>query len=299
MNLNQLINKIETQLFFYYHDKTLCHQYAWWMLQKISGKTKTELIAHDIVLTPQQEQQLQSWIDAQIKDHKPLQYILGSVPFVDAEIIVQSPILIPRPETEEWVIDLINQLKTLKNKNITILDLATGTGCIAIAFAQALPNAHIYATDISDDALKLTQKNSRHNKIKNLTVLKSDVFQQLPPNTKFDLIVSNPPYITTDEYKNLAASVLHWEDKNALVADDQGLAIIKKIIQNSPDYLKQNTELKEKKIPQLCIEIGHKQGNAVKQLMQQHGFVDIQIKKDLAQKDRLVCGRYNEKREPS
>lgn len=299
MNLNQLINKIETQLFSYYHDKTLCHQYAWWMLQKISGKTKTELIAHGIVLTPQQEQQLQLWIDAQIKDHKPLQYILGSVPFVDAEIIVQSPILIPRPETEEWVLQLINTLKTLKNKNITMLDLATGTGCIAIALAQALPNAHIYATDISDDALKLTQKNSRHNKIKNLTVLKSDVFKQLPTHIKFDIIVSNPPYITADEYKKLAASVLQWEDKNALVADDQGLATIKKIIQNSPDYLKQNTELKEKKIPQLCIEIGHKQGNTVKQLMQQQGFVDIQIKKDLAKKDRLVCGRYNEKRESS
>jgi len=288
------INYISKQLFSTYKDNNLCENYAWFLLEKIYNKTKTELIiAKTLELTPQQNKQLTEWIDDLTIKKMPIQYLLGSVPFNNLDILVESPVLIPRPETEEWCINLITQLKKLKNQKLHILDLATGSGCIALAFAYHFPQLHVIATDISPQALQLAQKNSLHSNIKNITFIQSDLFNKIPLSQSFDMIVSNPPYIAQSERKDLDESVTKWEDEHALFAADNGLAIIKKIIDHAPLYLKNNEEMKHLDIPQLVIEIGYQQGNLVKNYMINAGYNDVYIYKDLEKKDRVAVGRID------
>jgi len=292
ISLAALINRIATELAQTYDNKSLCKQYALWMLQEITGKTELQLITQGaLTLSPAQEKKLQEWIDAQVLHHEPLQYLIGTVPFADLEILVEPPILIPRPETEEWCVLLIEHLKKLKNQKLTILDLCTGTGCIALSLAQALPQSSVTATDIDNKAITLCKKNAKHNTITNVHCMQSDLYKDIPKAQQFDFIISNPPYIPLDEWKTLDASVKDWESKTALVAPDEGLAIIKKIIQNAPAYLKPNNELKEKHIPQLMIEIGYQQGPAVADYLTQCNYKDIVVHKDLEGKDRIVSGR--------
>jgi len=286
-----LSKEIEKQLHARYQDPTLCNQYAWWMIEAVTGKDKAKLIAQkEINFTSKQIVTLENWVQKQVEEKIPLQYLLGSAPFNDLEILVEAPTLIPRPETEEMCYNLIAMLKKLENKKLTILDIGTGSGCIALALAKALPESTVYATDISDEALALAEKNATHNNIKNVTFLKSDIYAGVP-NISFDLIVSNPPYIAEQEWKTLDESVTKWEDRRALVADNQGLAIIERIILQAPEYLKENKETLEKKIPQLVIEIGYTQGAATAKLFENAGFVDIHVQKDLEGKDRFVMAR--------
>lgn len=287
-----LITDIEQQILTLYDDPTLCRQYAWWTVEAITDKKKAALINQDIItLTDDQQKKLDQWLEKLITKKMPIQYLLGSVPFCNVTILVTPPTLIPRPETEEWCFNLINKLKRLRNQKLTILDLCCGSGCIAIALAQALPCATIYACDIADSAIALTKKNSALNKVNNLIILQSDLFNALPKDIRFDLIVTNPPYITPAEWQTLDPSVTEWEDKYALVADDSGLALIKKIITQAPQHLRLNKELQEQSIPQLMIEIGYLQGPTVAALMRQAQYTDIKVDKDLEHKDRVVSGR--------
>jgi release factor glutamine methyltransferase len=288
------INDIRHKIAAGYDDETLCEQYAWWILQTICGKTKTELIVQEtLMLSNAQKEKIDSWIHQLVVDKMPLQYLLGSVPFADCDILVQAPTLIPRPETEEWCLHIIEHLQLLDITNIKILDLCTGSGCIAIALSHHVPRAEIVATDIADAALELTEKNIEHNKIRNVTLIKSNLFESIPYGALFDIIVSNPPYIAQSEFVTLDETVTRWEDHNALVADDDGLAIIKKIITQAPQFIKTNDEMRQKNIPQLVIEIGYAQGEVVKNLMKAAQYNDILVHKDLEGKDRFVTGRVD------
>jgi release factor glutamine methyltransferase len=295
MKVIDLIHNSEHQLRMVYPDATICHQYAWWLLEKLTGKPKAQLILEDNVsLSTSDHNKLQDWLQKLVDEHMPIQYILGSVPFNDVDIIVKPPTLIPRPETEEWTCNLIDQLRKMVEGPLSILDLCTGSGCIAVALAKAFPHATVTAVDIAQSALLLTQENAKHNAITNVNCIKSDLFNGLPESSQFDLIVSNPPYIAENEWCSLDVSVTHWEDKKALVANDHGLAIIERIIANAPRFLKENKEIAQHNIPQLTIEIGYTQGPAVKQLMDAAGYHDTQIIKDLEGKDRIVVGsRYD------
>lgn len=289
------INGIRHKLVAAYDDETLCEQYAWWILQAICGKTKTELIVQEaLMLSNEQKEKIDLWIHQLVIDKIPLQYLLGSVPFADCDILVQAPTLIPRPETEEWCLHIIEHLQLLDNANIKILDLCTGSGCIAIALSHHVPRAKIVATDIADAALELTEKNIKHNKIRNITLIKSDLFESIPCGAMFDMIVSNPPYIAQSEFVSLDETVTRWEDHKALVAADDGLEIIKKIITQAPHYIKANDEMRQKNIPQLVIEIGYAQGEVVKNFMKAAQYNDIFVHKDLEGKDRFVTGRVDE-----
>lgn len=294
-DVSYYITKIREKLLLAYNDPTLCQQYAWWLLQAISEKTKTELIAQStVMLSSAQKNILEKWIILLVNEKMPIQYILGSVPFNDIDILVQPPTLIPRPETEEWCWYIIEHLTLLNDKKINILDLATGSGCIALALAHHLPQATIVATDIAPIALELAEKNKEHNNIiSNVTFINSDLFNALPCGVRFDIIVSNPPYIAPSEWNNLDQTVTQWEDYNALIAPDEGLEIIKKIIEQAPQFIQQNKEMKDKSIPQIVIEIGYQQGQQVKQLMMNAGYNDILIHKDLEKKDRIVMGRVD------
>lgn len=293
-NVSQLIPSLEKKLLPKFHDETLCTQYAWWLIQAITGKDETQLIADGEVKWDVAEQKkFDEALDALTNKHMPLQYLLGSTPFAGLEILTQPPVLIPRPETEEWTIKLIEQLQSVPDKKLTILDLCTGSGCIALALAEALPQAKVYGTDISDIALALAEQNKLHNHISNATFLRSDLFAQIPKEFTFDLIVGNPPYIDEKDWLQLDKSVTQWEDKHALIAADHGLALIKKIIDNAPKYLKKNETLKQKNIPQLILEIDYTQGKAVKEYLEKADYNQIAIYKDLEGKDRVASGRID------
>lgn len=294
VNISQLIIAIEKKLQTHFKDKTLCTQYAWWLVQAITGKTEIELIsANDIKWDTQEEQHLNDALDALINKNMPLAYILGSTPFAGLDIIVRQPILIPRPETEEWICNLIDQLHAFKHEQLWILDVCTGSGCIALALADALPKAKVYATDINDAALELAKENARHNQISNVTFLRSDLFNDISPTFKFDIIVSNPPYIDERNWNTLEPSVRNWEDKHALIASDHGLALIKRIIDQAPSYIKSNERLKNARIPQVSMEIDATQGHAVSTYMKEHAYNQIEIIKDLEGKDRIATGRVD------
>ena len=235
IKLADVITDIEQQLLTVYEDPVLCRQYAWWTLQFILKMNKAALIAQDaVLLSADQRTALAQWLEKLIVHKMPIQYLIGSVPFCDVDILVEAPILIPRPETEEWCGNIIEQLKRLEKQQITILDLCCGSGCIAIALAQALPHATVYAVDISPQAIALTKKNVIHNAVNNVVVIQSDLFSGIA-SIKFDLIVTNPPYIADSEWGSLDESVTQWEDRNALCAPDNGLAIIKEIIDQALD----------------------------------------------------------------
>jgi len=286
-----IIKQLEGKLDLRYPDPTLRRQTAWWMLEAISKIDKAHLIAQErISLSEQQQKALDNWIHLQIHQHMPLQYLLGSVPFDALEILVEPPILIPRPETEEWCMHIIHQLQKLNTQELTILDLCSGTGCIALALGHAFPQATIYALDISAQAITLGRKNAQHNAITNVTFIESDLFSMVPTSLQFDLIVTNPPYIPNEQWQELDLSVTKWEDPGALIADDHGLAIIKQIITQAPRYLKSTSPLHEKNIPQFVMEIDSPQAPVVSQLMHNAGFTHIVIKKDLEAKDRIVVG---------
>ncbi|MFH1644283.1 MAG: peptide chain release factor N(5)-glutamine methyltransferase [bacterium] len=287
---NQIASEIKNTLLTckYYHASN-ASQDAWYLLQKLTGKNKAQLLTETIInLTPTQKRTLSKWLKLITKDNKPIQYILGSIPFCNVEILLKPPILIPRPETEyicDWI---INKLKKINLQNLQILDLCSGTGCIGLAIAKEFKNYQITCTDINPKAISLIKKNAIHNKIKNVIIIKSDLFEKLK-NKKYDIIISNPPYISEKEWQNLDKNITLWEDKNALVANQNGLFIIKKIIKNAPFHIKNNDYLLKNKTPQIILEIGQDQGKEIIKIIQSEKTLIAKICKDLQKNDRWVA----------
>lgn len=290
-SIHTLVKKIAQQLAPLYEHADERDQIAWWIVEYCTGKNIGELLSlESLPDDPELEHRIAQLVHQHVHEHMPLQYLLGSVPFIDITLQVEPPVLIPRPETEEWVFNLIQELHTLRHKMLRILDIGTGSGAIAIALAHALPEAEIIAVDCSNHALSLCKKNCALNTTENIKTIESNLFDALHGQT-FDLIVSNPPYITEEEYLHLDPSVRNWEDKHALVANRHGLAIIEDIIKQAPAFLKKNDELLAKNIGQLYIEIGYTQGQAVADYMRACGYRSAKILTDLESKDRVVVGR--------
>ncbi len=250
------------------------------------------LIAHpDNPVTQEQQDKLFNAVQDHLNTHKPLQYILGTAPFLSSMIVVRPPTLIPRPETEYWCHFIITLLKKLNRPQLTLLDMCTGSGCVAVALAQAFPEATIYAVDNSPEALALTKENAAQNNCTNIITIQSDLFEALP-DSMFDCIVSNPPYVTQEEWETLEPVVKHWEDPHALVAYDYGLSIIKRIIAEAPRHLKRDPLFAERGVPQLLIEMGETQAENVVSSMKHAGFTPT-VHTDLAGKERFVTGELN------
>lgn len=280
------IHEIQTKISEIYPTPIAQHN-AWILLEKLTNKTQAHLIARDeIELSGEQQQTLDNWLEKLTKQHMPLQYLLGDVPFINLKLLVEPPVLIPRPETEEWCDTLITELKKTNKTILTILDLCTGSGCIGLALAKAFPQSTIYATDTEDHALSLARKNAVLNAIENIIFIKSDIYQNIPKDIPFDLIVANPPYIAPEEWQTLEPEVKDWEDKHALVAENQGLDIIQKIVTDAPRFLKPGLT-----VPQLWIEIGYQQGDQVSALFKNAGFVEVEVLQDWYSHDRVVIGK--------
>lgn len=251
---------------------------SWWLLEKLFAQTRAQLLLQPVInLTAAQLAQLQAWITQLVVQQQPVQYLLGTVNFLDLELSVAPPTLIPRPETEAWCARVITELQAVAPRYV--LDLCTGTGCIGLAIAQALPQAQIVAADIAASACALARQNCVRLQLTNFTVYQSDLWQQLPA-LPYDILVANPPYITTTELADLAPQVREWEDQQALVAGDDGLDVIRQLIQGAQARV----------IARLYLEIGYQQAPAVSQLLQAAGY-QPQVWLDQYGQSRVVVGQ--------
>lgn len=212
----------------------------------------------------------------QLIDGKPIQYIIGKQEFMGIDFIVNKNVLIPQPDTEILVEETIKLARTIKNPQI--LDLCTGSGAIAISIAKYVPSSKIYASDISKEALKIAVLNAKKNKVQ---FIQSDLFENI--YSKFDIIVSNPPYIKTEEIKTLSKEVQN-EPILALDGGQDGLYFYRKIIKQAHKYLNKNGTL--------CLEIGEDQKETVVNLIEtSENYTNIKTYKDLAGNDRVVICR--------
>lgn len=290
VKVSELIRNIANKLINSCKTKHEANQEAWWILEEITQKKELNLLLEEeINLSKEQKIKLNEWIKQIVEQKKPIQYILGHVPFCNLDIIVEPPVLIPRPETEEICFWLINQLKKIKDQKFTVLDIGTGSGCIALCIAKEFPNSIVIGSDINPKALELAEKNKRHNFISNAFFIQSDFYKNIYQEIKkiksdiknFDLIVSNPPYISPEEFKNLSETITLWEDKNALIANEDGFYAYKEIINHAKDYLILNTEFKNLKIPQLVLEFGKDQENKIIEILKNAKFTNIEFFKDI------------------
>lgn len=219
--------------------------------------------------------------------HEPVAYLIGKTEFYSLELEVAPDCLIPRPETELLVEKAIDFLRSRNNTQL-VCDLCTGSGCIAVAIAKNFSDADIVATDISAGALDIAAKNiKRHNLENQVRLLQGDLFEAIdvkPEIKQFDLIVSNPPYVSIAEFDTLEENVKRYEPKSALAGGKDGLDISRRIIQKANEFLKPDGIL--------ILEIGYNQGKAARQLLESvHTFAEIVIEKDFQQHERVAIGK--------
>ena len=223
----------------------------------------------------EEEKQFVEEIYKKLVAHIPAQYIIGHAEFFGMQLKVDERVLIPRPETEELV-ELI-LAENLKD-NLKVLDIGTGSGAIALALAKNRLDWSVTASDISEDALELATENANAQNL-NLSFIKSDCFSEI--SSKYDIIVSNPPYISREDQEEVGLNVLHSEPHLALFADEDGLAIYRRIAEDSKDYLNDGGKI--------YLEIGYKQGQSVPALfMENLPEKRVRTLKDQFGQDRMV-----------
>lgn len=239
------------------------------------GWTYTDFILKQTESVSEADKVLIEEIVAQLSQHVPAQYLLGKVDFYGLEFAVDDRVLIPRPETEELV-DLI--LAENSRAGLQVLDIGTGSGAIAISLAKKCLAWQVTAVDISADALAVAQENAQKHQVA-IKFIQSDLFEQV--TDRFDLIVSNPPYIAEEDKDEVGLNVLHSEPHLALFAPENGLAIYRKIAEQARDFLQPDGKI--------YLEIGYKQGEAVQKLFAQ-AFPEksVRVLQDSFGQDRMV-----------
>ncbi len=299
MSINAAYKQLLHQLYALYDNREAAN-IAELVIEKVTQKIRTErILVKDLPLTLNQQQQLETYTQ-QLLQHQPVQYVLQEAWFAGMKFFVADGVLIPRPETEELVEQVIKMYDVrslvydieakkqkhiytsqISNKQLKILDIGTGSGCIPIALKKCLLNSHIISVDISDAALKIAQKNA--------TDLQADIiFKQLDflDETSwngldlFNIIVSNPPYIKQSESSEMSKHVTSYEPSLALFVDDNNaLVFYEKIAIFGKTHLTKNG--------QIFVEINEALGNKTVALFQQCGYQTI-LKQDLQGKDRII-----------
>lgn len=220
---------------------------------------------------------------------EPLQYILGYAEFSGLKLRVGPGVLIPRPETEILVEEAIANISKHERRvtPLRILDLCTGSGCIALALANAFPDATVYAIDSSETAMRYAIENARLNGVSNVMFFTGSLFDPLketipagPSEASFDLIISNPPYVKTSELSQLQPEIRDWEPVEALDGGEDGLAFFRRIVPEAKHFVKENGVL--------MFEIGVGQGDAVADIAKKAGFAHTSLRKDYAGVDRII-----------
>jgi release factor glutamine methyltransferase len=272
------------------YDEQEIESFFYLLLESYQGKKRI-----DLALNPDMEMdalQLIQWESAlsELLNQKPIQYIIGATEFYGLPFLVNENTLIPRPETEELVEWIVAESRNSATGSLKILDIGTGSGCIAISLAKNLPNAEVFAVDVSEKALAVAKKNADTNKVKvnfiQADILKINDLVELPTSnfqlpTHFDIIVSNPPYVRHLEKAEIKPNVLEHEPHLALfVEDTDALLFYRKIV----ELAKKNLAEKGK----LFFEINQYLGKETLQLLEKFGFNSTELKKDIYGNDRMT-----------
>ena len=252
---------------------------------------KQQLKRIDLALQPDldfSEEEIMVWnsILEQLKKEIPIQYLLGKTSFYGLNFQVNENVLIPRPETEELV-EWILQSKKLKveSQKIRILDIGTGSGCIAISLAKNLPNAQVFALDVSEKALVTAKKNAENNSV-SVTFINRNILETEDLGQQFDIIVSNPPYVRNLEKAEIKKNVLDNEPHLALfVEDNDALVFYKKIAELAHKNLSKNG--------QLFFEINQYLGREMIDLLEKMNFASVELRKDIYGNDRMIKGEMS------
>ena len=233
------------------------------------------------------ENEILNWnaILEKLKIQIPIQYIIGTTHFYGLEFFVDENVLIPRSETEElvdWIVKLNSKLS--KKKNLKILDIGTGSGCIAVSLAKNIPNSEVFAIDVSENALAIAKKNAILNKVP-VTFLHKNILETKDLSQKFDIIVSNPPYVRNLEKAEIKPNVLDNEPHLALfVPDNDPLIFYKKIAELAAANLNPNG--------QLFFEINQYLGKETQELLESIGLKNIELRKDIYGNDRMIACNF-------
>lgn len=274
--MNPIVYYIKQTLQGYYPDSEIVSM-AKLLLTQVFGMSVIELYAGKDNSFSANEQKRLSDILIRLQKYEPIQYIIGTEYFYGLSFEVNKNVLIPRPETEELV-DLIVQEN--KNRKVRVLDVGTGSGCIAISLAKNLEGAEVTSWDISEGALQVAARNCRRNGVE-VRLERKDVLQFSPSGEQFDIIVSNPPYITEKEKMDMDANVLDWEPGTALfVPDDNPLLFYRKIADVGMSMLTPEGRL--------YFEINRGYGKQTVDMLAGLGYRNIELRKDISQNDRMI-----------
>ena len=249
-------------------------------------ENRLQMKRSDLALHPEIElsaSQLQDYNDIlkKLEQQIPIQYILGTTSFYGLEFEVNDNVLIPRPETEELVSWILSNHDA--SSHLKILDIGTGSGCIAIALAKNLPNAQVFAIDVSEKALATARNNAKSNAV-NVSFIEKDILNTHILEQPFDVIVSNPPYVRNLEKVAIKQNVLEHEPHLALFVEDQDALIFYRKI---ADLAKNHLNLGG----QLYFEINQYLGKEMTDLLQEKGFSAVELRKDIYENDRMIFAK--------
>lgn len=250
---------------------------SWLLAEFVFGITRVKYYANMQMTVDGRSAEKYNELVNQRAGHIPLQHIIGNQEFMGLTFKVNENVLIPRQDTELLVENVVD---CLGNDERTVLDMCTGSGCIAVSIDRLSKDSKVTAVDISEKALEVAQENNRLNNA-NVTFIQSDLFTNV--TGKYDIIVSNPPYIRTDEIPKLIEEVKSHEPVMALDGMEDGLYFYKKICSEASDYLNDNGKI--------FFEIGYDQGDDVSEILRQNRFCNIEVLKDLSGNDRVVIAR--------
>ncbi len=250
---------------------------AWVLFEYVFQMNRTQYFMHSNELVDESKAEEYRKLIQRRAGHEPLQYITGKAYFMGLEFMVSPSVLIPRYDTEILVEETLKHVRD----GCDILDVCTGSGCIAISLGVLGKNCNVTGVDISKDALKVAESNKRINKSENVTFAESDMFSNV--TGQYDIIVSNPPYIRSAEVDVLMPEVVGHEPRLALDGMEDGLHFYKILASQSWDFLKNNGLL--------IMEIGYDQAEDVSLLLENNNYTDITVIRDLAGHNRVVCGR--------
>ncbi|MBE5921390.1 MAG: peptide chain release factor N(5)-glutamine methyltransferase [Lachnospiraceae bacterium] len=265
---------------------------SWLLLQYVTGITRSEyFLRPDTTLSEVQQQKFFALVEKRA-EHIPLQHITGMQEFMGMNFLVNKHVLIPRQDTEilvETALELwkkqsvgVDSEQNAVGQN-EILDMCTGSGCIAISLAALAKNARVSAVDISPEALCVAKKNAENLCHGKVTFYQGDLFAALNEKCKFQMIVSNPPYIPSADIETLMPEVREYEPRLALDGTEDGLYFYRKLAAQAGNYLAADGWI--------LFEIGCEQADDVRMLLEENGFCDIFVRKDYAGLDRVVGGR--------
>lgn len=246
------------------------------LLEEICDTDRTALYAHgDKELSPEQEKQYLEWINLRAK-RIPLQHILGETEFMGLTFLVNEDVLCPRPDTEVLVEEVLKHL----HDGMRILDIGTGSGCILLSLLHYSNDCRGVGADISGKALRIAKENAERLSIEQVCFVESDLFEKV--EGQFEIIVSNPPYIKSGDIENLMPEVRDHDPYAALDGGTDGLFFYREITEKAKDYLPGGG--------MLFYEIGYDQGEAVRRIMEESGFREVEVIKDFSGLDRVVSG---------